>query len=48
MSYSVAFGVKNDRTLVDEANNSHFVGALRANKRICFVDLADEVRPALF
>ncbi len=35
-----------DRTLVDEANNSHFAGALGADKRICFIDLADKVRPA--
>jgi len=37
-----------DRTLVDEANDSHFAGALGADKRICFVDLSDEVGPALF
>ncbi len=37
-----------DRTLVDEANDFHFAGALGANQRICFVDLLDEVRPALF
>ena len=35
-----------DRTLVDEANDSHFAGALGADKRICFVDLSDEVGPA--
>jgi hypothetical protein len=37
-----------DRTLVDEANDFHFAGALGANQRICFVDLLDEVRPAPF
>jgi len=36
-----------DRTLVDEANDYHFAGALGADKRICFQDLSDEVRPAL-
>ncbi len=35
-----------DRTLVDEANDSHFARALGADKRICFVDLSDEVGPA--
>jgi hypothetical protein len=33
-----------DRTLVDEANDPHFAGALGADKRICFVHLADKVR----
>jgi len=37
-----------DRTLVDEADDVHFAGALGADKRICFVHLSDEVRPALF
>ncbi len=37
-----------DCTLVDEADDAHFARALRADKRICFVDLADKVRPALF
>ena len=36
-----------DRTLVDETNDSHFAGALGADKRICFVDLSDEVGPVL-
>ena len=35
-----------DRTLVDVADDVHFAGALGADKRICFVDLADKVRPA--
>ncbi len=47
MSYLNAFGVNNDRTLVDVADDAHFAGAFGADKRICFVDLADEVRPAL-
>jgi len=28
-----------DRTLVDEADDVHFAGALGADKRICFVHL---------
>ncbi len=35
-----------DRTLVDEADDVHFARALGADKRICFVDLSDEVGPA--
>jgi len=46
LSYRVALGVNNDRTLVDEADDAYFARALRADKRICFVHLADEVRPA--
>jgi len=34
--------------LVNETDDAHFARALRADKRICFVDLADKVRPALF
>jgi hypothetical protein len=37
-----------DRTLVDVADDVHFAGALGADKRICFVHLSDEVKPALF
>jgi len=33
----------NDVPLVNEANDSHFAGALGADKGIGFVDLADEV-----
>jgi hypothetical protein len=38
--------LSNDVPLVNEANDSHFAGALAADKRICFVHLSDEVRPA--
>ncbi len=37
-----------DRTLVDVADDVHVAEALGADKRICFVHLSDEVRPALF
>jgi hypothetical protein len=37
-----------DRTLVNEANDSHFAGELGADKRICFVDLSEEVGQHLF
>jgi hypothetical protein len=39
--------LSNDVSLVNEANDSHFAGALGANQRICFVYLADKVGPAL-
>ena len=35
MSYLNAFGVNNNVPLVNEANDSHFAGALGADKRIC-------------
>ncbi len=33
--------LSNDVPLVNEANDSHFAGALRKDKRICFVHLTD-------
>ena len=36
----------NDVPPVDEANDFHFAGTFGADKRVGFVDLADEVRPA--
>ncbi len=33
---------------VYEANDSHFARALKAYMRICFINLADKERPALF
>jgi len=35
-----------DRTLVYKGDDVHFAQALWANKRICFVHLFNEVRPA--
>jgi len=37
----------NDIPLVNEANDSHFTGALGTNQRVYFADLLDEVGPAL-
>ncbi len=34
--------------LVNETDDAHFARALRADKRVCFIDLADKVRPVLF
>ncbi len=36
-----------DRKFVDETDDTHFARALGADKRICFVHLSDELRPAL-
>ncbi len=36
-----------DRTLVDEADDAHSSLAPGADKRICFIDISVEVRPAL-
>ena len=46
MNYLIAFCVNNDFGLVNKADNPHLPVTLRANKRICFIDLFDEVRPA--
>ena len=35
-----------DVRLVNEADDPHFAGALGEDKRVCFIDLADKVRPA--
>ncbi len=43
----MAFGVNNGLGLVNKTD-AHFSRALGADKRICFVHLSDEVRPALF
>ncbi len=40
----IKFGVNNDFGLVKKADDVHFAGALGADKRICFIDLADKVR----
>ncbi len=50
MSYLIAFGVNNDFGLANKADNPHphLPVTLGADKRICFVHLSDEVRPALF
>ncbi len=47
MSYLNTFGVNNDFGLANKADNPHFPVRHGADKRICFVHLSDEVRPAL-
>jgi len=47
MSYLIAFGVNNDFGLANKADDVHFARALRADMRICFIDLSDEVKPVL-
>ncbi len=44
MSYFIAFGVNNDFGLANKTDDTLFTLALRADKRICFVHLADKVR----
>ncbi len=39
--------MNNDFGLVDEARDAHSYLAPGVDKRICFIDLSDEVRPAL-
>ncbi len=39
--------LSNNVPLVDEADNAHFAPTFGADQGICFVDLLDEVRPAL-
>ncbi len=46
MNYLNAFGVNNDFQLANEADNPHFASTLGVDKRICFIDLADKVRPS--
>ncbi len=38
--------MNNDLGLVNKTDDTHFARALGADKRICFVHLADKVRPA--
>ena len=45
MSYLTAFGVHNELGLVNKTDDADFARALGADKRICFIDLSDEVRP---
>ena len=39
--------MNNDLGLVNKIDDTHFARALGADKRICFVHLSDELRPAL-
>jgi len=39
--------MKIDLGLVNKTDDTHFARALGADKRICFVHLSDELRPAL-
>jgi len=48
MSYWIAFGVNNDFGLANKADNPHLPATLWADKRVCFVHLSNEVRPAFF
>jgi len=46
MSYLIAFGVNNDFGLANKADDARFPATLGIDKRICFIDLSDEVRPS--
>ena len=48
MSYLNTFGVNNDFGLANKADNPHLPVTHGTGRRVCFVDLLDEVGPALF
>ncbi len=47
MSYLTAFSVNNDFGLANKADNPHLPATLGTDKKVCFVNLLDEVGPAL-
>ncbi len=47
MRYLIAFGVNNDFGLANKADNPHLPATLGTDKKVCFVNLLDEVGPAL-